>query len=66
MPKDIAKVLSYFNSIKVQLEHSVDDSKVHVNLFQFHKGTIRTFSFISFQDSLLLFQFHKGTIRTEL
>ena len=36
-----------------------DDDK-----FQFHKGTIRTNTALSFLFPLFLFQFHKGTIRT--
>ena len=34
------------------------------NLFQFHKGTIRTNSSVSTLRWSFLFQFHKGTIRT--
>ena len=34
--------LFYFNSIKVRLEQSIDDTFKHVVLFQFHKGAIRT------------------------
>ena len=33
-------------------------------LFQFHKGTIRTFFFCMNAFPKQLFQFHKGTIRT--
>ena len=33
-----------FNSIKVRLKHLVDQIKIGVeSLFQFHKGTIKTF-----------------------
>ena len=35
----------YFNSIKVRLEHCLPKSYKSNNLFQFHKGTIRTFPF---------------------
>ena len=35
-------------------------------LFQFHKGTIRTTEMAVFLKLLTMFQFHKGTIRTEL
>ena len=35
-------VLSYFNSIKVRLEHKVQQEAVLYCEFQFHKGTIRT------------------------
>ena len=31
-----------FNSIKVQLEHNMIKVEIIGNLFQFHKGTIRT------------------------
>ena len=33
----------YFNSIKVQLEHRLKDSVFDLSVFQFHKGTIRTY-----------------------
>ena len=37
-------VLVYFNSIKVRLEHNdLKDSVFDLSVFQFHKGTIRTF-----------------------
>ena len=32
----------YFNSIKVQLEHTAYKQDGTVDTFQFHKGTIRT------------------------
>ena len=31
-----------FNSIKVRLEHYLEQRKGHLHGFQFHKGTIRT------------------------
>ena len=34
------------------------------NIFQFHKGTIRTKNINEDTTSKVLFQFHKGTIRT--
>ena len=34
--------LPYFNSIKVQLEHNMQNADNHKYQFQFHKGTIRT------------------------
>ena len=38
-------LLPYFNSIKVRLEQGIlRDATLIVALFQFHKGTIRTFS----------------------
>ena len=55
----------YFNSIKVQLELSAAGSTLGATYkFQFHKGTIRTWSGTVNDDKLLIFQFHKGTIRT--
>ena len=56
--------MRYFNSIKVQLEHALlGDVSASGNVFQFHKGTIRTCNnpvpVVGRQ-----FQFHKGTIRT--
>ena len=33
----------YFNSIKVRLEHKLKDTVFDLSVFQFHKGTIRTF-----------------------
>ena len=35
-------VITYFNSIKVRLEHDVFSTSDTANIFQFHKGTIRT------------------------
>ena len=32
----------YFNSIKVQLKQMPEETKALYNLFQFHKGTIKT------------------------
>ena len=34
----------YFNSIKVRLERSYRSQELQSAAFQFHKGTIRTFS----------------------
>ena len=53
-----------FNSIKVRLERHAESAKLLQLLFQFHKGTIRTFTLNSLFIHLLKFQFHKGTIRT--
>ena len=54
----------HFNSIKVRLKlpklKCVDSPKE----FQFHKGTIKTFSLHSETYTDTLFQFHKGTIKT--
>ena len=54
----------HFNSIKVRLKHSSNILTTLMNLFQFHKGTIKTLyrSFCTF--ALVEFQFHKGTIKT--
>ena len=38
----ILRVVSDFNSIKVQLEHDMQRYYTDFMLFQFHKGTIRT------------------------
>ena len=55
----------HFNSIKVRLEHSCGNIKKCLQLFQFHKGTIRTIIGFSYVYEAPTFQFHKGTIRTE-
>ena len=34
------------------------------NVFQFHKGTIKTFTYDPSQNTIAKFQFHKGTIKT--
>ena len=36
--------ITYFNSIKVQLEHLMQRKPKSLEIFQFHKGTIRTYS----------------------
>ena len=56
--------LYYFNSIKVRLELKPITSNRRLMLFQFHKGTIRTWSQHWKPTQRLGFQFHKGTIRT--
>ena len=38
----VEELNNYFNSIKVRLEHTQGRFDALVNLFQFHKGTIRT------------------------
>ena len=53
-----------FNSIKVQLEHINETYIQIIIIFQFHKGTIRTFRNKGEEQNVLPFQFHKGTIRT--
>ena len=56
---------SYFNSIKVRLEHQDEQAGRKLQTtFQFHKGTIRTNQGQSIIDFCHVFQFHKGTIRT--
>ena len=54
--------LDYFNSIKVRLEHLINEKQLVVSKFQFHKGTIRT----TYHNALktIKHKFHKGTIRT--
>ena len=60
------RTILYFNSIKVRLELDVPPLfPVVLNVFQFHKGTIRTNGRIREDRQILQFQFHKGTIRTE-
>ena len=54
----------HFNSIKVRLEPLVADALKKKDLFQFHKGTIRTASLNRAYLPTMPFQFHKGTIRT--
>ena len=64
MQKKFIKVTN-FNSIKVRLEHHLGGRvSAESDLFQFHKGTIRTNTMANFPDTVQLFQFHKGTIRT--
>ena len=58
----ISSILCSFNSIKVQLEHLRVDTVFE--LFQFHKGSIRTVLILAVMIGLRLFQFHKGSIRT--
>ena len=59
--------LTYFNSIKVQLELKFINKSPLVEKFQFHKGTIRTILMhMALKTLIPLFQFHKGTIRTVL
>ena len=36
-----------------------------VHVFQFHKGTIRTYAELKTSFDRYKFQFHKGTIRTQ-
>ena len=43
MPKPLNFCSCYFNSIKVQLERPRPFSAYRDSLFQFHKGTIRTY-----------------------
>ena len=57
-------LLSYFNSIKVRLEHYFNGVLPTPQLFQFHKGAIRTSIRLALQTLIPSFQFHKGAIRT--
>ena len=57
-------VLDNFNSIKVRLEREFAAETAQIVLFQFHKGTIRTFFHGKKSPTFFRFQFHKGTIRT--
>ena len=56
---------SNFNSIKVRLKRNYprDGTGLYL-LFQFHKGTIKTFFTKHYFVGCPLFQFHKGTIKT--
>ena len=56
--------LSYFNSIKVRLEHLAKMKDSAFKEFQFHKGAIRTIFALVARFEKLAFQFHKGAIRT--
>ena len=56
--------IEHFNSIKVRLKRNILSIVCHSDIFQFHKGTIKT-SVQGTEPSLFLrFQFHKGTIKT--
>ena len=37
---------------------------MQISEFQFHKGTIKTFSGFKVKRNIVKFQFHKGTIKT--
>ena len=39
---------------------------MQVELFQFHKGTIKTLGLSSQRHCRVIFQFHKGTIKTDV
>ena len=54
----------YFNSIKVRLEQMKRAEALRAEIFQFHKGTIRTAEPSTTALTVASFQFHKGTIRT--
>ena len=55
-------MLAYFNSIKVQLKHKTRVSTLTDKLFQFHKGTIKTLSFLN----LLFYLLHFNSIKVQL
>ena len=60
-----AAVSPDFNSIKVRLKlRQKTPKRQYVQLFQFHKGTIKTLYELCNQLTTALFQFHKGTIKT--
>ena len=44
-PKELAIRQTNFNSIKVRLKHHNRSLTRYMNLFQFHKGTIKTMMF---------------------
>ena len=55
-------LLPHFNSIKVQLEHLSHRNLFTAKVFQFHKGTIRTFDVIK----LILEFAHFNSIKVQL
>ncbi len=48
-------IISHFNSIKVQLEHAITIKTGAADLFQFHKGTIRTLRSLFYRTCILYF-----------
>ena len=54
----------YFNSIKVRLRRIRAVSVGFLPLFQFHKGSIKTFLKMRIVRKIQTFQFHKGSIKT--
>ena len=56
--------MTYFNSIKVRLKPSCLAETLMFDLFQFHKGTIKTTATERRKFPTRRFQFHKGTIKT--
>ena len=55
---------TYFNSIKVRLEHLMVVSLMLILIFQFHKGTIRTIGLL--RNRFLLINFNSIKVRLEL
>ena len=53
-----------FNSIKVQLKLPEASPLILAPIFQFHKGTIKTYLEVMQDEAFDKFQFHKGTIKT--
>ena len=53
-----------FNSIKVRLKLQLIKSERRTQIFQFHKGTIKTNNDKTWCKDAHPFQFHKGTIKT--
>ena len=39
--------------------------KQKLQIFQFHKGTIKTMKYANYPKDIFTFQFHKGTIKTK-
>ncbi len=55
--------LSYFNSTMVRLKDIPDKPHGLFNIFQFHYGSIKGWSFFSFFFQYFVFQFHYGSIK---
>ena len=57
-------MMANFNSIKVQLKRVYCAKYAVKQVFQFHKGTIKTLMIKRNISRSRKFQFHKGTIKT--
>ena len=62
--KTMSGILGHFNSIKVRLERRIILIIIYLEIFQFHKGAIRTVRTDKSAYYYVSFQFHKGAIRT--
>ncbi len=62
----LRSLLRNFNSIKVQLKPGSAPSVGYADVFQFHKGTIKTKFELERDKEFHRFQFHKGTIKTRI